>query len=97
MRVNTQYILDRLNNFIDGDRSVDKAMASRLVLDLELEIDRLNNVIDALVKYRDVEDGTSWRIDYSTGTPILMYDDCSVIEGQQAFMAMNAIKVKNEK
>lgn len=96
MRVNTQYLLERLNKFVDGDPNISKETASLFLYNLELELDRLRNLADELVKdkSRKIVNEDGWRIDYSTGTPILMYDDCSVIESEQALFVMEAIKGK---
>lgn len=38
-----------------------------------------------------------WRIDTSAGCPILVYQNCSVIEGDQAWYLINLIKSDNAK
>lgn len=34
----------------------------------------------------------TWEIDTSTGTPILVYEKCSVIQDEQAHQALRAVK-----
>ena len=59
----------------------------------ELVVLLKNLSIDGIVP---IEKTKGWTIDTSTGTPILMYDNCSVIESEQAHLVLTALQKQSE-
>lgn len=53
-----------------------------------------NTLIEGIVP--DIEKTKGWTIDTSTGTPILMYNNCSVIESEQAHLVLTALQKQSE-
>lgn len=37
------------------------------------------------------EENNGWKIDLQTGTPILVYESCSVIQDEQAYLIMRLL------
>jgi hypothetical protein len=63
-------------------------------LDKDFIISRMQDKSDSMHKWEEllVEEQKDWRIDHSAGRPILVKNDCSVIEAQDAEYVLNLIK-----